>query len=77
MGEKRNAYRILVGKPEEKRPLGRLERRWEDNTKIDLREIRMGWYILDSSGSGQTPVEGSYEQANKLLDSIKCWEFLE
>jgi hypothetical protein len=39
MGEKRNAYRILVGKPEEKRPLGRPRRRWVDNIKMDLREI--------------------------------------
>jgi hypothetical protein len=39
MGEKRNAYRILVGKPKEKRPLGRPRLRWVDNIKIDLREI--------------------------------------
>jgi hypothetical protein len=39
MGAKRNAYRILVGKPEGKRPLGRLRRRWVDNIKMDLREI--------------------------------------
>jgi hypothetical protein len=41
MGEKRNAYRILVGKPEGWRPLGRPRRRWVDNIKMDLREI--GW----------------------------------
>jgi hypothetical protein len=41
MREKRNAYRILVGKPEGKRPLGRLRHRWEDNIEMDLREI--GW----------------------------------
>jgi hypothetical protein len=41
MGEKRNAYSILMGKPEGKRPLGRPRRRWVDNTKMDLREI--GW----------------------------------
>jgi hypothetical protein len=38
-GERRNAYRILVGKPEEKRPLGRTRRRWVDNIKMNLREI--------------------------------------
>jgi hypothetical protein len=41
MGERRNACRILVGKPEEKRPLGRLRRRWVDNIKMDLREIEL------------------------------------
>jgi hypothetical protein len=39
MGEMRNAYRILVGKPEGKRPLGRPKRRWVDNIKIELRDI--------------------------------------
>jgi hypothetical protein len=38
--EKRNAYRIFVGNPEGKRPLGRSRRRWLDNIKMDLREIR-------------------------------------
>jgi hypothetical protein len=42
-GEKRNTYRILVGMPEEKRPLGRLRRKWVDNIKMDLREI--GWEV--------------------------------
>jgi hypothetical protein len=40
MGEKRNAYRLLVGKPEGKRPLGRPRRRWVDNTRMDLGEVR-------------------------------------
>jgi hypothetical protein len=46
-GEKRNAYKILVGKPEGKKLLGRPRDRWVDNIKMDLREI--GW---DQSGSG-------------------------
>jgi hypothetical protein len=45
MREKRNAYRILVGKPEGKRPLGRPRRRWEDNNIMDVREI--GWGGMD------------------------------
>jgi hypothetical protein len=45
IGEKRNAFRILVGQPEGKRPLGRPRRRWVDNIKMDLRDIR--WDGLD------------------------------
>jgi hypothetical protein len=41
MGETRNAYRIFMGKPEGKRPVGKPRRRWVDNIKMDLREI--GW----------------------------------
>jgi hypothetical protein len=41
MGEKRNAYRLLVGKPEGRRPLGRPRRRWVDNIRMDLGEV--GW----------------------------------
>jgi hypothetical protein len=41
MGEKRGAYRIFVGKPEGRRPLGRPRRRWKDNIKMDLQDV--GW----------------------------------
>jgi hypothetical protein len=44
-GKKRNAYRILVGKPEEKKQLGRPRRRWMDNIKMDFRE--RGWGDMD------------------------------
>jgi hypothetical protein len=42
LGEGRGVYRVLVGRPEGKRPLGRPRRRWEDNIKMDLREIDIG-----------------------------------
>jgi hypothetical protein len=41
MGEGRGVYRVVVGRPECKRPLGRPRHRWEDNIKMDLREIRI------------------------------------
>jgi hypothetical protein len=49
MEEERGAYRILVGRPEGRRPLGRHRRRWEDNIKMDIREVRwkdMNWIDL-------------------------------
>jgi len=42
-GEGRGVYRVLVGRPEGKEPLGRPRRRWEDNIKMDLREIGIIW----------------------------------
>jgi hypothetical protein len=48
VGEKRNVYRSLIGKPEGKRPLGRPRRRWIDNIKMDLLEI--GVNVLDWIG---------------------------
>jgi len=42
MGERRGVYRVLVGKPEGKRPLGRPRRRWEDNIKMGLQEVGCG-----------------------------------
>jgi hypothetical protein len=43
--EKRSAYRLMVGKPEGKRPLGRQRRRWVDNIKMHFKEI--GWDVMD------------------------------
>jgi hypothetical protein len=51
MGEKRNVYRLLVGKPEGRRPLGRPRSRWIDNIKMDLLEIRLG--VVDWIGMAQ------------------------
>jgi hypothetical protein len=56
MREVRGAYRVLVGRPEGKRPLGRPRRRWEDNIRMDLRETGIdgrtgfGWLRIGSSG---------------------------
>jgi hypothetical protein len=59
MGEKRNKYKILVRKPEGKRPLRRESQRWKDKIRTGLRETKMGGCGLYSSGSGQGPVAGS------------------
>jgi hypothetical protein len=57
MGEDRGVYRVLVGKPERKRPLRRPRRRWEDNIKMDLQEVRGGvvgtgwsWLRIETGG---------------------------
>jgi hypothetical protein len=56
MGERRGAYRALVGKPEGRRPLGRPRHRWEDNIKMDLREDGWGawtgsmWFRIGTGG---------------------------
>ena len=52
MRERRDAYRVLVEKPERKRRLGRPRRRWNDNIKMDLQEVGFGGYELDRAGSG-------------------------
>jgi hypothetical protein len=51
MGERRNAYRLLVGKPEGRRPLGRPRRRWSYNIRMDLGEV--GWDDVDWIGLAQ------------------------
>jgi hypothetical protein len=51
MGEDRGVHRVLVGKPEGRRPLGRRRRRWEDNIKMNLQEVG-GVVGLDEVGSG-------------------------
>jgi hypothetical protein len=74
MGDMRNAYKILVGRPEGKRPVGRLRCRWEENIGMNLREI--GMHGLDSCGSGQGPVAGSCEHGNEPSSPIKADIFL-
>jgi hypothetical protein len=73
MGEGRGVHRVLVGKPERKRPLGRPRCRWEDNIMMDLQEVGggvgTGWSWLRIGGGG------GHLYGNELLGSIKCGEF--
>jgi len=62
MGEDRGVHSVLVGKPEGKRPLGRLRRRWEDNIKMDLQEVggdRGDWMELAQDRDGWRAVVGT------------------
>jgi len=71
VGERRSAYRALVGKTKGKRPLGGSKRRWEDNIKMDLQEVGMGactgliWLTTVTGGGDEPP------------GSTKCGEFLD
>jgi hypothetical protein len=62
MGEDRGVYRVLVGKPEGKRPLGRQRRRWEDNIKVDLQKVggsRGDWLELAQDRDGWRALVGT------------------
>ena len=70
----RGVHKVLVGKPEGKRPVGRPRRRWEDNIKTDLQEVGRGcgdWsWLRIGTGGGRL-------YGNELWGSIKCGEFLD
>jgi hypothetical protein len=68
MGEKRNVYKLLVGKPGGKRPLGRLRRRWMDNIKMDLLEI--GLNVVDWIGLAQDRY-----RLRALVNSVRTFGF--
>jgi hypothetical protein len=72
MAEGRGVYKILVGKTEGKRPLGRPRLRWEDNIKADLQEVG---YELDWGSSRYRQLAGTCECGNEPSGSIKCGEF--
>jgi hypothetical protein len=76
MGEKRNAYRLLLGKPEGKRSLGRPRHRWVDNIRMDFGEVGWGdvdWMVWLRIGTGGELCEFGIEPSG----SMKCWETIE
>ena len=75
-GEEEEAYRLLVGKPMRKRPLGSPWHRWEDNNKKNLKEN--GWELVgvDLFASRYGQVAGSYEQGTGFLDCMRCGELI-
>ena len=73
MGDGRRVHRVLIGKPEGKRPLGRPRRRWEDNIKMDLREV---------GGGGGDWMELAHDRDRwralvRTFGFQKCGEFLD
>jgi hypothetical protein len=77
MGERRNVYRLLVGKPEGRRPLGRPRRRWVDNVTMDLVEVGCGDVDWIGLAQDKDKVESSCEFGIEPSGSIKCWETIE
>jgi len=76
MGEVTGVYRVLVGKPEGKRTLGRLRRRWVDNIRTDLQEVECGY--MDWIGLAQNrQVAEAFACGNEPSGSVKCGEFLD
>ena len=72
----KGVYRVLLGKPEGRRPLGRPRRRWVDNIRMDLQEVGCGymdwiWLAQDRH------VADACECGNELSGSVKCGEFLD
>jgi len=77
MGERRGVHRVLMGKPEGKRPVGRPRNRWEDNCTIDLQEVGcegMDWIELAQE---RWQVAGTCECGNEPSGSKKCGEILD
>jgi hypothetical protein len=75
-GKKENAYRLLVGKPEGERPLGRPRLRWEDNIKMDIRDL--GWGGMDWIDLAQDRDQwrALVNTVMNLQASVKCWNIL-
>jgi hypothetical protein len=73
---KRGSYRVLVGRPDSKRPLGKRKRRWDDIIKLDLQDV--GWGGMDWIAVAQDgQVADAREFGNEFSGSAKCGKFIE
>ena len=77
MGEESGVYRVLVGKPEGKRPLGRPKRRWVDIIRMDLQEVGCGYVVRIGLAQDRDRWADACECGNKPSGSVKCGEFLD
>ena len=77
MGEERGVYRILVGKPEGKRPLGRPRRRWVDNIRMDLQEVGCGYVDWNELAQDRDRWRTLASAVMKPSGYVKCGEFLD
>jgi len=75
MGEERGVYRVLLGKPEGRRPLGRPKCRWVDNIRMDLQEVGCGYMDWIGVAQDKRQVADAFECGNELSGSVKCGEF--
>jgi hypothetical protein len=77
MGEERGVHRVLVGKPEGKRPLGRPRSRWEDNIKMDLQEVGGGRGDWMELAQGRDKWWALVSMVRDFQVPYKCGEFLD
>jgi len=77
MGERRGVYRVLVGKPEGKRPLGRPRHRWEDNIKIDLQEVGCGGMDWIKLAQDRDRWRALVNAVMNLRIPLNCGEFID
>jgi len=76
-GDRRGVYRVLVGKPDGKTPLGKPRRRWEDNIKMDLEEVGFGGMEEIELVHVRDRWRALVNAVMNLRGSIKCGEFLD